>query len=208
MNIFKYTFVASVLMYLGAGAAAVHAMNADHQPTINSSSAVSVMFHDTANHNDFKNTLPPFNPFGHIVFRHGDISWLPQIAAMAGWPEDTWYTLGRIILRESGGCPNRRGGDIVDEDCNIIGHDGSNHASDTGLMQINGVNYNMKRNEWAGVCRDLGICSQELLFNPVTNLRAGKYLYDRAGGWGPWDPCSWGPEYKKQCKLSQKPQDL
>ena len=24
-----------------------------------------------------------------IVFRHGDISWLPQLAAEAGWPERT-----------------------------------------------------------------------------------------------------------------------
>ena len=52
-----------------------------------------------------------------IVFRHGDISWLPELAAKAGWPPETWKKLGQIILRESGGCPNRRGGDIVNKNC-------------------------------------------------------------------------------------------
>ena len=55
-----------------------------------------------------------------IVFRHGDISWLPKLAAQAGWPPETWKKLGQIILRESGGCPTRIGGSVVDKDCNLI----------------------------------------------------------------------------------------
>jgi len=130
------------------------------------------------------------NPYKGIVFKHGDVSWLPKLALLAGWEEKHLSKLEQIILRESGGCPVRRGGDIVDKDCNIIGHDGSNHASDTGLLQINGVNYNLKRNKWAAVCREMNICEQAPLLDPITNLKAGKLLYDLSG-WSPWDPCSW-----------------
>jgi hypothetical protein len=31
------------------------------------------------------------------VFKHGDISWLPSLAAQAGWPRSTWKKLGQII---------------------------------------------------------------------------------------------------------------
>ena len=135
-----------------------------------------------------------------VVFRHGDISWLPLLAAEAGWPEKTWEKLGQIILRESGGCPNRRGGDAVDKDCNITKVTEWNHRSDTGLLQINGVNYDMSRNKWAAVCLELSICSQEPLLDPITNLRAGKLLYDMSG-WGPWDPCTWD---KTRCSKKKK----
>ena len=122
-----------------------------------------------------------------IVFRHGDISWLPELAAKAGWPPETWKKLGQIILRESGGCPNRRGGDIVNKNCEVIGHDGSNHRSDTSLLQINGINWDIKRTKLAIVCVRMKVCTQEALMDPITNLRAGKLLYDVAG-WSPWNP--------------------
>lgn len=125
-----------------------------------------------------------------IVFRHGDISWLPALASQAGWPEKTWDKLGQIILRESGGCPNRRGGDVVNSDCVITRVSEWNHRSDTGLLQINGVNYNTKRNKWAAICNQMDICTQEPLLDPLTNLKAGKLLYDMSG-WDPWDPCTW-----------------
>ena len=122
-----------------------------------------------------------------VVFRHGDISWLPQLAAEAGWPPKTWKKLGQIILRESGGCPNRKGGDIVDKACNVIGVTDYTHRSDSGLLQINGVNYDLSRNKWAVVCTVLGICTQEPLLIAQNNLRAGKALFDVAG-WDPWTP--------------------
>jgi hypothetical protein len=128
--------------------------------------------------------------YNEIIFKHGDISWLPTLATKAGWPEETWPKLGQIILRESGGCPNRRGGDVVNSDCIITRVSEWNHRSDTGLLQINGVNYNTKRNKWAAVCNQMDICTQEPLFNPLLNLKAGKLLYDLAG-WSPWDPCTW-----------------
>ena len=139
-----------------------------------------------------ENTVKP------VVFTHGDISWLPELATKAGWQPEHFKKLGEIILRESGGCPNRKGGDMVDKNCNITGVSERNHRSDTGLLQINGVNYDMSRNKWAAVCRDLKICTQEPLLDAVTNLRAGKLLYDYSG-WSPWDVCSWNPT-AKGCK--------
>lgn len=138
-----------------------------------------------------------------ITFMWGDISWLSKLASEAGWPEDTHERLGEIILRESGGCPNRRGGDKVDKYCNLIDVSEWNHRSDTGLLQINGVNWDLKRNKWAIACRQMNICTQGPLLNPLTNLKVGYLLY-RESGWGPWDPCAWGPDYADRCKSTRK----
>jgi len=133
------------------------------------------------------------------TFKWGDVSWLPELATKAGWPKDTHEKLAEIILRESGGCPNRRGGDAVDKNCNITHVTEWNHRSDSGLLQINGVNYNPKRNKWAIACRKLDICTQEPLLDALTNLKVGYLLYE-ADGWNPWDPCAWGEQYAKRCK--------
>ena len=134
-----------------------------------------------------------------IIFKHGDVSWLPKLASQVGWPKNTHKRLAQIILRESGGCPNRFGGSIVDKNCNIIGHDGSNHRSDSGLLQINGVNWDPKRNGRQLLCADHKICTQQQLLDPLINLRAGYILYQKAG-WDPWDPCAWGPAFAHRCK--------
>jgi len=118
-------------------------------------------------------------------FSHGNISWLPVLAEEAGWPRKTWARLGQIILRESGGCPNRRGGDAVDSECNITHVTEWNHRSDTGLLQINGVNYDKSRNKWAVICNQMGICEQGPLLDPLTNLKAGLILW-KVAGWDPW----------------------
>jgi hypothetical protein len=136
-----------------------------------------------------------------IVFKHGDISWLPQLAEQAGWPRKTWKKLGQIILRESGGCPNRIGSSIVDKNCNITGWTKATNKSDSGLLQINGVNWDPKRSGTQLLCAEHKICKQEQLLDPVTNLAAGYVLYQKAG-WDPWDPCAWGPEYAHRCKSS------
>lgn len=130
---------------------------------------------------DFRDAHHP----AEFRFSHGDISWLPALAEEAGWPKRTWKRLGQIILRESGGCPNRRGGDMVDKNCNITGVSEWNHRSDTGLLQINGVNYDTSRNKWAIICNQMNICEQEPLLDPLTNLKAGKLLWDVAG-FDPW----------------------
>ena len=134
-----------------------------------------------------EHTFEPTYAAPAIVFRHGDISWLPQLAAEAGWKPKHISRLAQIILRESGACPARRGGDIVNEACVVIGHDGSNHSSDSGLLQINGVNYNPKRNKYAPICTQMKICTQEPLLDALTNLKAGRLLFEATGSdWSPW----------------------
>ena len=135
-------------------------------------------------------------PIPPIRYRHGDVSWLPSLAKQAGWPDYTIDKLTELVLRESGGCPNRRGGDKVDKDCNITGVSEWNHRSDTGLLQINGVNYDLSRNKWAAICRELNICTQAPLLDPLTNLKAGLVLYNLSG-FEPWNPCNW-----RICKAS------
>ena len=129
------------------------------------------------------------------VYKHGDCDWLPALALKAGWPVDQLGRLKQAALRESGCCFNRRGGDIVDKDCNITGVAEWSHRSDTGLLQINGINFDPTRNKYAPICLQMGICTQEPLLDAYTNLKAGKLLYDywekAAGdGWIPWDICN------------------
>jgi hypothetical protein len=123
-----------------------------------------------------------------ITYKWGDCSWLPKLALQAGWQVEKIGKLKQIALRESGCCPNRAGGDKVDKDCNITGVSEWNHRSDSGLLQINGVHWKQDHKEYAGlVCKQMKICTQEPLFDPLTNLKAGKLLYDVAG-WSPWTP--------------------
>jgi hypothetical protein len=151
--------------------------------------------------------LDPISTDPPIVFRHGDVSWLPALALKAGWTADQIPKLSQIVLRESGGCPNRRGGDMVDKDCNITGVSEWDHRSDTSLMQVNGLNYDPTRNPTAPICLQMKICTQEPLFDPLTNLKAGKLLYDywekaAGNGWIPWDQCN----RTRTCKVSTKSQ--
>ena len=206
-------FIQNTLKYLIAGTLALinflglYAINDLHE---NSSEPPSTLVVQTTSPELFQDHQPEIVKFqiiqsdintqhSNIQFKHGDVSWLPILAEQAGWPKNTWDKLGQIILRESGGCPNRLGGDVVDENCNLIRVSEWNHRSDTGLLQINGVNYNTKRNKWAAVCLQMQICTQEPLLDPLTNLKAGKLLYDLSG-WAPWDPCTWGPEWSHRCQ--------
>jgi hypothetical protein len=121
-----------------------------------------------------------------IQFKHGDISWLPELARAAGWKDGQIKRLGQIILRESGGCPYRKGGDIVDSSCNVTGVSEWNHRSDSGLLQINGVHWKKDHPQYAGlVCKQMKVCEQDKLLDPLTNLKAGRLLFEVAG-WSPW----------------------
>lgn len=129
------------------------------------------------------------------VYRHGNCSWLPALALKAGWQADQITQLTFIALRESGCCPNRRGGDTVDKNCNITGVADYSHRSDTGVLQVNSVNFDIKRNPYAPICLEMGVCTQEPLLDPLTNLKAGKLLFDywqkaAGNGWIPWDICN------------------
>ena len=66
----------------------------------------SSVVHQEAISADRLDPIPADTP---IRFRHGDVSWLPALALKAGWPDDLIPKLAQIVLRESGGCPNRRG---------------------------------------------------------------------------------------------------
>ncbi len=135
-----------------------------------------------------------FDP-SKIVYRHGDISWLPELAALAGWPEHTFEKLGQIILRESGGCATRIGGSRVKsgdgpDSCEIIGYAETSHLSDVGLLQTNGIVYDPKRNPNSQICKELKLCTRESLRDGLNNLRAGLILY-KLSGWSAWDACGW-----------------
>ena len=170
----------ATLTLMGIGTAhAVQAPKPTHNTSVTRTEVIATRTQPTP-------TKPTPTP---IVFQHGDVSWLPELAAQAGWPPRTWKKLGQIILRESVGCPNRRGGDIVNKNCEVTGHDGSNHASDSGLLQINGINYNPKRNKYAPICTKMKICTQEPLLDALTNLKAGLLLFRVTGSdWSPWTP--------------------
>ena len=146
---------------------------------------------------DIYRPVPPVTTTTSLapVYRHGDCSWLPALALKAGWTVKQIPQLTKIALRESGCCPNRRGGDKVDKDCNITGVSEWSHRSDTGAIQINAINFDIKRNPYAPICLQMGICSQEPLLDPLTNLKAGKLLFDyweraAGNGWIPWDICN------------------
>ena len=129
------------------------------------------------------------------IYRHGECDWLPAMALRAGWPVENLGKLKQVALREAGCCPNRRGGDMVDKNCNITGVSEWNHRSDTGALQINSVNFDISRNPYAPICLEMGICTQEPLLDAFTNLQAGLVLFNywqriAGNGWIPWDICN------------------
>ena len=129
------------------------------------------------------------------IYRHGECDWLPAMALRAGWPVQHLSKLKQVALRESGCCPNRRGGDIVDKNCNITGVSEWNHRSDSGVLQNNGINFDIQRNPYAPICLEMGICTQEPLLDAFTNLQAGLVLFNywqrvAGNGWIPWDICN------------------
>ena len=130
-----------------------------------------------------------------IVYRHGDISWLPDLASLAGWPLDTHKQLGQIILRESGGCPTRIGGSRVKsgdgpDSCDIIGYAETNHLSDVGLTQLNSIVYDPDRNPNSAICRELQLCTRESLRDGLNNLKAALILY-KLNKFEAWNACNW-----------------
>ena len=121
-------------------------------------------------------------------FVWGDCSWVDAVALAAGWQAKDLATVKMIAARESGCCPNRRGGDKVDRNCRITGVSEWNHRSDSGLMQLNGVHWLPTHKHYAGLfCKREKICTQEPLLDAFTNLRMAKMLFDVVG-WSAWNP--------------------
>ena len=123
------------------------------------------------------------------AYRHGNCSWLPAVALKAGWQADQITQLTLIALRESGCCPYRAGGDTVDKNCNITGIADYSHRSDSGLMQINGVHWLPTHKNYDGlICKQMRICTQEPLLDPLTNLQAARLIHSKVG-WSAWSIC-------------------
>ena len=80
-------------------------------------------------------------------------------ALAAGWTDSQWTRLSCIMQRESGGIPTAK----------------NPRSSAMGLLQI----------MWSAHSRWIGGSSSQLYDGP-TNLRLGRQLFDRAGGWSPW----------------------
>ena len=119
-------------------------------------------------------------------YRHGDCSWLPAVAVQAGWQLEQIPQLTKYALRESGCCPNRIGGDMVDKNCNITGVAEWTHRSDSGLLQINGVHWMPTHKNYDGlICREMKICTQQPLLNALTNLKAARLIFSKVG-WSAW----------------------
>jgi hypothetical protein len=120
------------------------------------------------------------------VFKHGDCSWIPAVALAAGWKSHQMPRLMHIVARESGCCPRRIGGSVVDANCNFIKMATMSHPSDSGLTQLNGVHWKPDHAQYAGLlCKRMDICTQEPLLDAFTNLKAAKLLHSVAG-WQPW----------------------
>jgi hypothetical protein len=130
------------------------------------------------------------------VYKHGDCSWLPAVALQAGWQPEQIPELQRISARESGCCPRRIGGQKVLPDCTPNGFAETTHLSDSGLMMLNGVHWKRDHAQYDGlICKQMKICTQEPLLDPLTNLQAARLIYIRVG-WSAWDMC----HSKNNCK--------
>lgn len=103
-----------------------------------------------------------------------------QLALRAGWPPELLAHLGRIMFRESA--------------CKEWAYNPDDAAGGSrGLLQINGAH--TRRTPWAPngwlQAQNIGIRTEEDLFNAELNLRAGWALYKYASavygdGWQPW----------------------
>lgn len=128
----------------------------------------------------------PLPPPTDSNYQHGNCTWIRPLALRAGWQHNEIPKLISIIKRESGCCPNRRGGDMVDANCNITHVSTWSHRSDSGLLQLNGVNWDSQRiGRVAYLCAMRIACTQNVLLDPYTNLLAGRALYQLMG-WSPW----------------------
>ena len=103
-----------------------------------------------------------------------NVSQLTQFALDAGFPAEIAPTMGRIAMGESSGNPRAFNGKGSDQSY--------------GLMQINMLG-DMGPERRA----KFGLTSNEDLFDPVTNFRVAKGIYDSQGlgAWGAYTNGSW-----------------
>ena len=108
---------------------------------------------------------------------------LTELAPPAGWDV---VKMSKLMRRESGCCPQvatlsfptsttwreLRGGDVATEACQFLRVASTSHRSDTGLLQINGINYDRARCGSSCVIH----ATQAELGDPVTNIQAAADL--------------------------------
>lgn len=109
-----------------------------------------------------------------IVWPDGNVSVAPPgshcpqwygYAKLAGWQDSEWATLDRVLWRESR--------------CQPTAHNPHGRDNSFGLLQAN-----MRAHaSWVGPIVDWDF---NRLFDPLTNLRIGRTIFERAGGWSPW----------------------
>lgn len=90
---------------------------------------------------------------------------LRELAKNAGFPDDQLDMAVEVAMKESSGNPRAK-----------------NSVPCYGLWQIN-----MRGSMGTERRKALGLSSDEQLYDPATNARAAKLIYDQAGGsWSPW----------------------
>ncbi len=109
--------------------------------------------------------------FPGCVSKYGTPSpeWLPDVMREAGWPEEAWPKLCRVIGCESNFRPNARGG---------LGN------RMVGLLQVDEKSW---RNRWP----QLGYTD---MFDPQQNLAFGLWIYQQTRDnedWNSWPPDQW-----------------
>ncbi len=97
---------------------------------------------------------------GSYVHPNATVEQWHDDALAAGWPESDWRRLSCIIQRESGGVARAK----------------NPYSSALGLLQI----------MWSVHGSWIGGSSSQLYDGP-TNLRVGRQVFTRAGGWSPWN---------------------
>lgn len=96
---------------------------------------------------------------------NGCPQWL-DMARSAGWAEEDFARLTRVMWRESR--------------CNPQSHNGTGPDDSYGLLQVNVKGY-----LWKGRAQMCGLSERSDLFDPATNLRCALVLWQRSG-WRPW----------------------
>lgn len=105
---------------------------------------------------------------GHFRDLYGPCGEFRDIALSVGWQPDEWKKLGRIIFRESRCDPT------------VL-----NNNAQTGDLSFGLVQINMRGKLGPDRLLRCSLTKFEDLWDPATNLRCARVLFERAG-WEPW----------------------
>jgi hypothetical protein len=136
--------------------------------------------------------------FGTRSFVYGECErlrpWFDAVGLERGHSQEeldrVWPEAKRVARRESGCCPNTRGGDAMTSSCHVARVTTRSHRSDAGPWQINGVHYSPAHKDNRGqtpwMCTQESICHvSDLIDDPWTGTVGFFALWERSG-WQPW----------------------